>query len=193
MLSAQSGLVTINTTLDMSSHKIAGVNAPANPKDAANKQYVDESRIFVYKAHNGGINPPDLSTSAGDGLFFPTEPKQLFETSSFYDFSDVDQNGKYLHLHEHASSHGINIFMQIGHIGGHNPTTEPNTSRDGMKIVWSGYITQITRKRTGPLGNKTNLNGWELVLATGHNLNDGVEKYTFTAGETYYISIGGLI
>ena len=193
ILSVQSNLTTINTTLDMSSNKITGVDAPVNVKDAANKEYADKAHIYVYKAHNGGINPPDISTSEADGLFFPDEPKQLFEDASFWTFSDVDQNGKLLNLHEHSSSHGINILMTIGKYGGYDPKANPNTNRDGMQILWSGYITQITRQRTGPINNKTNLNGWLLSLKTGLNLQEGVPGFTFGAGQTYYISIGGLM
>ena len=156
-------------------------------------EYADKAHIYVYKAHNGGINPPDISTSDADGLFFPDEPKQLFEDASFWTFSDVDQNGKLLNLHEHSSSHGINILMTIGKYGGYDPKANPNTNRDGMQILWSGYITQITRQRTGPINNKTNLNGWLLSLKTGLNLQEGVPGFTFGAGQTYYISIGGLM
>ena len=41
IISFQSGLTKINTPLDLGSNKIAGVNTPTNPKDAANKEYVD--------------------------------------------------------------------------------------------------------------------------------------------------------
>ena len=83
--------------------------------------------------------------------------------------------------------------MTIGKYGGYDPKANPNTNRDGMQILWSGYITQITRQRTGPINNKTNLNGWLLSLKTGLNLQEGVPAFTFGAGQTYYISIGGLM
>jgi len=43
MISLQPGLTKINTPLDMGSNKITNVNNPSNAKDAANKEYVDNT------------------------------------------------------------------------------------------------------------------------------------------------------
>ena len=69
ILSVQSNLTTINTTLDMSSNRITGVDAPVNVKDAANKEYVDEKDVATREY----VDSKDTATES----MLTTEPESM--------------------------------------------------------------------------------------------------------------------
>jgi hypothetical protein len=162
-----------------------------NDTDIVNKKYVDNnSDRFTYVAQNGLWNDTDWQNSANDGKF--SAGGQLANGNSFWFFSDIDQNGRLLNLREYFSSDIEKIYIQIGHYS-HTYLNDPNVNREGMKIVWAGFVDQVSRVKTGPLNSKVYTPGWELFLNSGTNGNDPIPGSTITSGGTYYIKFGGLL
>ena len=163
--------------------------------DIVNKKYVDDkfsqsgsaADVFVYKAATGLSDNAVWQNSANDGKF---TTDNFGNNSHFWTFSDIDQNGKLLNLKE-MSSGNIALYIQIGHYQ-HPYLTDKDVNREGMKIVFSGIVSQTSRPTTGKANNKTYVPAWELFLETGTNGNS-VSSGTITDGGTYYIKFGGLI
>jgi hypothetical protein len=125
--------------------------------------------------------------SANDGKF---TTDNFGAGSHFWTFSDIDQNGKLLNLKE-MSSGNIELYIQIGHYQ-HPYLTDRDVNREGMKIVFSGLVTQTSRPATGNINNRTFVPAWDLFLETGSSGNS-VSGGTITDGGTYYIKFGGVI
>ena len=164
-----------------------------NDNDLVNKKYVDDhvsnADEFVYKAANN-LDSEDFEDPYYDGKFSGSS-NMITNTNAFWYFSDVDQNGKMLNLMEHASSDDQRIPIQIGTYEG-TYLTDPNVNREGFKVVYSGYVTQVFRMTKGPINNKVFTPGWELYLELG-NGTSGIAADTIKVGGTYQIKFGGVI
>ena len=164
-----------------------------NDNDLVNKKYVDDhvsnADEFVYKAGNN-LDSEDFEDPYYDGKFSGSS-NMITNDNAFWYFSDVDQNGKMLNLMEHASSDDQRIPIQIGTYEG-TYLTDPNVNREGFKVVYSGYVTQVFRMTKGPINNKVFTPGWELYLELG-NGTSGIAADTIKVGGTYQIKFGGVI
>ena len=64
------------------------------------------------------------------------------------------------------TSDNINLYIQIGHYHG-TYLTDRDVNREGMKIVFSGIVSQTSRLTTGNAVNRVFVPAWQLFLETG--------------------------
>ena len=199
----QNGFVIKDNTTSIASDNIMFANHEyinytgriSNDTDIVNKKYVDDklsqsgsaTDVFVYKASSGLGDNSVWQNTANDGKF---TTDNFANNSHFWTFSDIDQNGKLLNLAEKTSGN-INLYIQIGHYQ-QKYLDHSDVNREGMKIVFSGIVSQTSRAATGVANNRVLVPAWELFLETGSNGNS-VNGGTIYNNDTYYIKFGGVI